>query len=96
MPEEIPTSPVTLEQYAAMEMAERRKVWLEISDITEAAFEAHMATQRAREADVPKVGAVAPDFVADVVDRARRRTGAQVRLSDLRGRPVGLVFGSYT
>ena len=80
MPEEIPTSPVTLEQYAAMEMAERRKVWLEISDITEAEFEAHMATQRAREADVPKVGAVAPDFVADVVDRARRRTGAPVRL----------------
>ena len=96
MPEDIPTSPVTLEQYAAMEMAERRKVWLEISDITEAEFEAHMATQRAREADVPKVGGVAPDFVADVVDRARRRTGAQVRLSDLRGRPVGLVFGSYT
>ena len=96
MPEDIPTSPVTLEQYAAMEMAERRKVWLEISDITESEFEAHMATQRAREADVPKVGAVAPDFVADVVDRARRRTGAQVRLSDLRGRPVGLVFGSYT
>ena len=39
MPEDIPTSPVTLEQYAAMEMAERRKVWLEISDITEAEFE---------------------------------------------------------
>ena len=96
MGDQIPTSPVTMAQYAAMDMAERRQVWLEISDITEAEFEAHMATQKAREASVPKVGGVAPDFVADVLDRARRRTGEQVRLSDLRGRPVGLVFGSYT
>ena len=96
MPDNIPTSPVTLDQYAAMDMTERRKVWLEISDITEAEFEAHMATQQAREGDVPKVGGLAPDFVADVLDRARQRTGEQVRLADLRGQPVALVFGSYT
>lgn len=89
-------SPVSLDQYGAMDMAEKRKVWLEISDITEAQFDAHMATQQAREAIVPKVGSAAPDFVADVLDRERRRTGEQVRLSDLRGRPVGIVFGSYT
>ncbi len=91
-----PTSPVTLEQYRAMDMAEKREVWLEISDITEAEFENHIATQKAREAKVPKVGAVAPDFVADVLDRHRQRTGERVRLSDLRGKPVGIVFGSYT
>jgi hypothetical protein len=27
-------SPVTLEQYGAMDMSERRKVWLQISDIS--------------------------------------------------------------
>jgi len=96
MPDNIPTSPVTLEQYAAMDMAARRKVWLEISDITEEEFEAHMAEEKAREAVVPKVGSEAPDFVADVLDRQRKRTGEQVRLSDLRGSPVGIVFGSYT
>ncbi len=96
MPDTVTTSPVTLAQYRAMDMAGKRQVWLEISDISEAEFEAHIATQMAREANVPKVGADAPDFVADVLDRHRRRTGEQVRLSDLRGKPVGLVFGSYT
>lgn len=92
----IPTSPVTPDQYAAMDMAARRKVWLEISDITEEQFDAHMAEEKARETMVPRVGVEAPDFVADVLDRERKRTGEQVRLSDLRGQPVGLVFGSYT
>lgn len=92
----VPKSPVTLEEYAAMDMAQRRKVWLDISDISEAEFEAHMAEEKAREAIVPKVGTMAPDFVADVLGRDRKRTGEQVRLSSLRGKPVGIVFGSYT
>jgi len=96
IPKSVPTSPVTLKEYSAMDMAQRRKVWLEISDITEAEFEAHMAEEKAREADVPKVGSMAPDFVADVLDRQRKRTGETVRLSDLRGQPVGIVFGSFT
>ena len=91
-----PKSPVTLEEYGKMNMAQRRKVWLEISDITEEEFEAHMAEEKAREAIVPKVGSEAPDFVADVLGRNRKRTGEQVRLSDLRGAPVGIIFGSYT
>lgn len=96
MPRALPNSPVTLDQYAAMDMAARRKVWLDISDISEEEFEAHMAEEKAREAQVPAVGSVAPDFVADVLDRARKRTGESVRLSDLRGKPVGIIFGSYT
>ena len=96
MPDKTSQSPVTLDQYAAMQMAERRKVWLEISDITEAEFDAHMAEEKAREAIVPKLGAKAPDFVADVLDRERKRTGEQVRLSDLQGQPVGIIFGSFT
>ncbi len=96
MTDNVTTSPVTLEEYRAMDMAGKRGVWLEISDISEAEFEAHIATQMARETNVPKIGEAAPDFVADVLDRERKRTGEQVRLSDLRGKPVGLVFGSYT
>lgn len=96
MPRVLPDSPVTLERYSAMSMDERRKVWLEISDISEEEFEAHMAGEKAREAIVPKVGDIAPDFVAGVLDRQRKLTGEQVRLSELRGKPVGIVFGSYT
>ncbi|MDE0058247.1 MAG: hypothetical protein OXI22_14660 [Defluviicoccus sp.] len=89
-------SPVTLDEYRAMDMAQRRDVWLQISDITEAQFDAHMAEQKAREGRVPRVGSMAPDFVADRLDRNRRRTGEQVRLSDYRGRPVAIAFGSFT
>ncbi len=89
-------SPVTLEEYGAMDMAARRQLWLDISDITEDHFNAHMAGEKVREAIVPKVGSMAPDFVADVLGDGRKRTGEQVRLSELRGKPVGLVFGSFT
>ena len=89
-------SPVTLDEYRAMDMAKRREVWLEISDITEAEFDAHMEAQKVREATVPRPGAMAPDFVADRLDRNRKRTGEQVRLSDYRGKPVAIAFGSFT
>ena len=89
-------SPVSLEEYRAMDMARRREVWLEISDITEAEFDAHMEGEKAREATVPPVGAIAPDFVADRLDRNRKRTGEQMRLSALRGKPVAIAFGSFT
>ncbi|MBT4489279.1 MAG: hypothetical protein HOK30_08715 [Rhodospirillaceae bacterium] len=89
-------SPVNLDDYAAMDMAGKRQVWLDISDISEAEFEAHIKTQQAREADVPRVGSVAPDFIADVLGPNRQRTGERVRLSDLRGKPAGIIFGSYT
>jgi hypothetical protein len=96
MTETVQDSPVTLEEYSAMDFAGKRKIWLDISAISKEQFEAHMATQQAREAKVPRVGEAAPDFVADVLDREQRRTGETVRLSELRGKPVGLVFGSYT
>lgn len=42
--------------------------------------------------DGPGEGSPAPDFDLAILDG----DGARVRLSDLRGRPVGLIFGSYT
>jgi len=75
---------------------ERRKVWLEISDMTSDEFDAMIAAQRARQPNVPKVGDMAPDFELERVTRDRKRTGEMVRLSALRGRPVALAFGSYT
>lgn len=93
---EIPKSPVSLDEYGRMTMEERRQVWIDISVITEAEFDAHMSAQKARETSVPAVGDLAPDFAAERLDAQGRRTGETVRLSDLRGKPTALAFGSYT
>ncbi len=45
-----------------------------------------------REESAPTVGDEAPDFELPVLDGK----GATVRLSELRGKPVALIFGSYT
>ena len=81
---------------ADLTMEERKKLWLSISDITEAELDAHFAAQNTRQAGVPQPGSQAPDFELDVLTRERQRTGERVRLSALRGKPVGLIFGSYT
>ena len=76
---------------------ERKKLYLSISpNLTGEQFDALMADIKERQSRVPPAGSPAPDFELDVLDRQRRRTGEKVRLSDLRGRPVGLIFGSYT
>ena len=79
-----------------MPFEEKKKIWLEISDMTEDAFDAMMAANKERQSRVPRVGAPAPDFELERIDRERKRTGERVRLSALKGRPVALVFGSYT
>ena len=76
--------------------AERKRIWLEISDMTETEFDAMMAANKERQSGVPQVGTPAPDFEIERLDRDRKRTGERVRLSALKGRPVALVFGSYT
>ena len=81
---------------ADLSFAEKRKVWLEISDMSGDEFDAMMAEQKARQDGVPKVGDRAPDFELEVLDREKKRTGETVSLSSLRGKPVALLFGSYT
>ncbi|MSQ73307.1 MAG: hypothetical protein EXR27_18795 [Betaproteobacteria bacterium] len=81
---------------AKLSPEERRKLWLSISDITEAEFDALQSRERDRQVKVPQAGTAAPDFELDVLGRARGRTGESVKLSALRGKPVGLIFGSYT
>ena len=79
-----------------MSFAEKKQVWLAISDMTEEQFDAMMAEEKGREPQVPQVGDMAPDFTAERLGENRSRTGQFVTLSKLRGRPVALAFGSYT
>ena len=75
---------------------ERKREWLEISMIDEAQFDADRKLQGERQSEVPQPGDMAPDFELDLLDRDRKRTGDIVRLATLRGKPVALMFGSYT
>lgn len=76
--------------------ADRKKAWLEISDMGEEEFDAMREASKIRQVKVPKVGEEAPDFEIDVLDRDRQRSGETLQLSALRGKPVALLFGSYT
>ncbi len=44
----------------------------------------------------PKPGYPAPDFELEQLDERGNRTGEMMRLSSQFGKPIGLVFGSYT
>jgi hypothetical protein len=79
-----------------MSPEDRKKVWLEISDMTEEAFDQMMANNKVRQSRVPDVGTSAADFRIERLDKGRKRTGEFLTLSELRGKPVGLIFGSYT
>ena len=83
-------------QDAPMSPEERKQSWLEISVISEEQFDAMREHQAERQSKVPQPGDDAPDFEIDVLDRDRQRTGETVQLSALRGKPVALMFGSYT
>lgn len=53
-------------------------------------------TMAEREKKTPAAGTFAPDFEIERLSREGQRTGETFRLSENRGRPVALVFGSYT
>ncbi len=49
-----------------------------------------------RDKGSPRIGDEAPDFELERLSPAGMRTGETLRLSALRGKPVGLIFGSFT
>lgn len=63
---------------------------------TRAALRAELILAARREAAAPTVGMPAPDFTLEVLAPNGARTGETLQLSEVRGRPVALVFGSYT
>lgn len=50
-----------------------------------------VAWQRLHDVDAPKIGDIAPDF-----ELPAARGDGRVRLSAMRGRPVAIIFGSFT
>jgi len=71
------------------------ELWKQMN-ITKERFAGVMAMMAEREKTAPAVGSLAPDFALRRLGADRRALAARVTLSGLRGRPVALVFGSYT
>ena len=69
--------------------------WKQLN-ISRADYLALRARRAERELRTPPVGSEAPDFVLGRLSPEGAETTETVRLSDHRGRPVALVFGSYT
>lgn len=65
-------------------------------NISREEFEAIADRMREREERAPQAGHLASDFELQRLDGEGKLTGERLKLSALRGRPVALVFGSYT
>ena len=63
---------------------------------TRAEFEIRWRARLERDRFSPEIGSPAPDFILEVLTSEGKRSGEKFRLSSLFGRPIGLVFGSYT
>ena len=75
---------------------ERKRTWLKIQIIDKAKFDANWKFQSERQSGVPQPGDIAPDFELELLDKDLKRAGKTVQLSALKGKPVALMFGSYT
>lgn len=64
--------------------------------LSRAAYEAMVRERSERDTQAPKIGELAPDFEIERLSPTGGRTDEMFRLSTTRGRPVGLVLGSYT
>jgi hypothetical protein len=64
--------------------------------MTRPEYEQMVMDRSERDKHAPKVGGRAPDFEIERLSSQGQRTGEMFRLSQALGRPIGLVFGSYT
>lgn len=64
--------------------------------ISRTKFEDRWSHRLQRDQASPAIGDPAPDFDLELLSADGKRTAEQFRLSSVAGRPVGLIFGSYT
>ncbi len=71
------------------------ELWKRLN-ITKERFLEIRAMMEEREKRTPVVGSPAPDLELERLSPEGERTSETLRLSEYRGRPLALVFGSYT
>lgn len=69
---------------------------LERMMLTREAYAAMRDARVERERHAPRVGAPAPDFRVERLAADGARSGEFLQLSQALGKPVALIFGSYT
>jgi hypothetical protein len=71
--------------------------WLEKRGMTRDQLRSFIEKRVIRDNELsPKVGTNAPDFEVECLDKQGKRTGEDVNLSSYFGKPIALIFGSYT
>lgn len=65
-------------------------------NLTRDTYKAIRAERVQRERYAPKPGELAPDFTIERLSADGNRTNEMFQLSKSRGKPVALIFGSYT
>ena len=69
---------------------------LEFRGLTREGMRERFFDRMERDKHSPKVGEEAPDFELELLGANGKRSDDRLSLSSLRGRPVGLIFGSFT
>ena len=69
---------------------------LEFRGWTRKGMRARYLERMERDKHSPQLGDIAPDFELELLSPTGQRTEERLSLSSLRGKPVGLIFGSFT
>ena len=69
---------------------------LTAKNLTRDAYKVIRAERVGREHHAPKPGELAPDFTIERLSADGKRTSEMFQLSQSLGKPVALIFGSYT
>ena len=92
VPPEVRDRLASIDPETRLRMMDRRRKMMESMD-DEARSHMHRTMTHIRERPQgPEIGEMAPDFDLAVLGNS----GERVRLANLRGKPVGLIFASYT
>jgi hypothetical protein len=69
---------------------------LEFRGLTKEGMRAGYERRLEADKNAPQPGDMAPDFTLELLSATGMRTGESLSLSSLRGKPAGLIFGSFT
>jgi len=91
----IPTAEELFERVRANTANVSLKAW-EDWGISKEEWVKYVQDRIRRDQGAPKEGTPAPDFTVERLDPKGQRTGEMFTLSSLFGKPIALLFGSYT
>lgn len=92
---EVPTAEELFERVANNKASVSKHPWTDWG-ISKDEWVEYLQGRIRRDIAAPKKGDPAPDFTVERLDGKGKRTGEMIDLSSMFGRPIALLFGSYT